>query len=161
MRATARITTAAARAVPAACLLVLVACGGPEGTPEERIRSLVSRAEAAAEDHDLSVFKAAVSNEYRDSHGYDRQSVLRLVQGLLLRNQRIHLLSMVRDIKVQSGAAQARVLVAMAGQPIESPGALVNLRADLMRFDVQLVLEDDAWRVRAVEWDRAEPADFL
>ncbi len=139
----------------------LAACGGPQESPEARIKDLVSRAEQAAEDHDLSVFRDSVSDDYQDDHGYNRQTVLRLVQGMLLRNRNIHLLSLVREVRVENGSAYARVLVAMASRPIESADALLNVRADLMRFDVQLVLESDEWRVRAVDWERAEPGDFL
>jgi len=142
-------------------LLVVPACGGPAQTPEERIRGLVARAEQAAEDRDLSVFKDSVSGDYRDSRGYNRDNVLRLIQGMLLRNQQIHLLSLVRDVQVQEGAAQARVLVAMAGRPIESAEALVNLRAELMRFDVAFQRQGDEWLVRSVDWKRAEVQDFL
>lgn len=139
----------------------VAACGGPEESPEARIKDLVSRAEQAAEDHDLSVFRDSVSDDYQDDHGYNRQAVLRLVQGMLLRNQNIHLLSLVREVRVENGSAYARILVAMSSRPIESADALLNVRADLMRFDVQLVLESDEWRVRAVDWQRAEPGDFL
>ncbi|MDZ7841785.1 MAG: hypothetical protein U5R46_13375 [Gammaproteobacteria bacterium] len=141
--------------------LFLAACGGPEESPEARIKDLISRAEQAAEDHDLSVFRDSVSDDYQDDHGYNRQTVLRLVQGMLLRNRSIHLLSLVREVRVGDGTAHARVLVAMASRPIESADALLNVRADLMRFDVQLVLEGDEWWVRAVDWERAEMADFL
>lgn len=142
-------------------LLFLSACGGPEQPPDAKIRDLVSRVERAAEDHDLSVFKASVAGDYQDNHGYNRQTVLRLIQGVLLRNQQIHLLSLVREVDVAEDTARARVLVAMAGQPIESADALLNLRAELMRFDVELILEGDEWLVRAVDWQRAEAGDFL
>ena len=142
-------------------LALLCACGGPAQTPEERIRDLVARAEQAAEDHDLSVFKDSVADDYRDSRGYNRQNILRLIQGMLLRNQQIHLLSLVREVQVQQDTARARVLVAMAGRPIESAEVLMDLRADLVRFDVEFLREGDEWRVRAVDWGRAEVVDFL
>lgn len=145
----------------AALLGLLVACGGPETPPEAQIRDLVARAEQAAESHDLSVFKEAVADDYQDNHGYGRQAVLRLIQGMLLRNRQIHLLSLVRDLQVQEDAAQVRVLVAMAGRPIDSAEALLNMRADLMRFDAELTRDGDQWRVRSVDWARAEVADFL
>lgn len=151
----------AARISAAAALLLLFACGGPEQSPEAQIKDLVSRAEQAAESHDMSVFKDSVADDYRDNHGYDRRTVLRLVQGMLLRNREIHLLSIVRDVWVQDAAAQARVLVAMAGRPIESADALLNVRADLMRFDVQFARDGDEWLVRSVDWQRAEVSDFL
>ena len=49
----------------------------------------------------------------------------------------------------------------MAGRPIESTEALLDVRADLMRFDVEFVREGDDWRVRAADWRRAELNDFL
>lgn len=144
-----------------AIALLMAACGGPGQSPEAEIRDLVSRAEQAAEDHDLSVLRDSVSDDYQDSRGYNRQTVLRLVQGMLLRNRNIHLLSLVREVRVEEGEAYARVLVAMAGRPIESTDALLNMRAELMRFDVRLALEGDEWRVRAVDWERAAAGDFL
>ncbi|HSH43700.1 MAG TPA: hypothetical protein VK973_16385 [Arenicellales bacterium] len=144
-----------------AAVLQLSACGGPEEAPEAQIRALVARAEQGAEDHEISVFREAVSIDYRDNHGYDRRSVLRLVQGMLLRNRNIHLLSLVRDLQVNGEEARARVLVAMAGRPIESADALLDLRADLFRFDVDLARDGDQWRVRSVDWNRAQASDFL
>lgn len=141
--------------------LALSACGGPDESPEARIRSLVSEAESAAEARDVSALRDKVSGEYQDERGYDRRTVLRLIQGTLLRNQNVHLLSVVRDVRVNGATATAVVLVAAGSQPIESTEALVNVRADLMRFDVELVLEGDQWRARAVDWRRAELNDFL
>lgn len=141
--------------------VMLHACGGPEQSPEALIRALVAEIEQAAEDRDIAVFKDHVSDDYQDGQGYDRQTVLRIVQGVFLRNQDIHLLSIVRDLKIDGSSANASVLVAMAGSPIESAQSLVNIRADLMRFDVELALEGNEWRARAVDWRRAEVNDFL
>lgn len=153
---------AARRLAGAATLaLMLVACGGPAEAPETRIRSLVSQVEAAAEAHDLSVFKDHIASGYQDNRGYNRQTVLRLVQAMLLRNQAIHLLTLVRSLEVDADTADTRVLVAMAGRPIKSAQALLDMRVDLMRFDVQLVREDGDWLVRTVDWDHAQASDFL
>lgn len=149
-------------ALAALCvLIVLCACGGPSGTPETRIKSLISRAGHAAEARNISVFKDITSDRYHDRRGYDRRQILQLVQLVLLENRRIHLLSVVRHLNVKQGTAHARVLVAMAGQPIQSPQALLNMHARLMRFDVDFVLEGNEWRVRAVDWYPAKLGDFL
>lgn len=148
-------------ATSAAILLVLSACGGPDRSPEEQIRHLISESESAAEAGDASVLEEHVSEDYQDQRGYDRRTVLRLAQSVLLHNRNIHLLSVVRDVQVEGGAAAATVLVAMGSRPIESTEALVNVRADLMRFDVEFALEGGRWRARAVDWRRAELNDFL
>jgi len=144
-----------------AAMLMLAACGGPPDSPEARIRALIEDIEQAAESHEISVFRDVVADDYRDERGLDRQTVLRIVQGVLIRNQRIHLLSLARNIDVQGGEARAVVMVAMAGQPIESTEALLNVRADLMRFDVDFARRGDQWLVTAVQWRRAEVNDFL
>lgn len=139
----------------------LSGCGGPEESPETRIKSLISDVEQAAETRDISVIKDIVSGQYQDGRGYDRQTVLRIVQGIFLRNREIHLLSVVRELQVKEDNGRARVLVAMSGKPIESAEALIDIRAELIRFDVDFTLEGDEWRVRAVEWQRANVKDFL
>lgn len=145
----------------AAAAFMLTACGAPPDSPEAQLRALIDDVERAAEGHEISVFRDVVADDYQDERGFDRQTVLRIVQGVLIRNQQIHLLSLLRNMDVQSGEARAVVLVAMAGQPIESTEALLNVRADLMRFDVDFVRRGDQWLVRAVEWRRAEVKDFL
>lgn len=140
---------------------MLSACGGPPETPEAQLRALIGDVEQAAEGHEISVFRDVVADDYQDERGFDRQTVLRIVQGVLIRNQQVHLLSLVRNIDVQGSEAGAVVLVAMAGQPIESTEALLNVRADLMRFDVDFVRRGDQWLVGAVAWRRAEVKDFL
>ena len=92
--------------VAAAWLLLGSACGGSEQSPEARLRTLVEEAEAAAEAHDFSTLSDKLSGDYRDRRGYDRRAVLRLVQGVLLSNRRIHLLSVVRELAVQGDSAR-------------------------------------------------------
>lgn len=149
------------RVLLAAGAWLLAACGGPPDTPEAQLRALIGDVEQAAEGHEISVFRDVVADDYQDERGFNRQTVLRIVQGVLIRNQRVHLLSLVRNIDVQGSEAGAVVLVAMAGQPIESTEALLNVRAELMRFDVDFVRRDEQWLVAAVAWRRAEVKDFL
>jgi hypothetical protein len=144
-----------------AVAFILAGCGAPEQSPEARIKALIAEAEAAAEARDVSALKDLVSGAYRDRRGYDRQTVLRVAQGLFIRNQKIYLLTIIRNLETEGESASARILAAMAGRPIESVQSLVNIRAELMRFDVELAREDGHWRVRSADWRRAEVNDFL
>jgi len=149
----------------AAALLALGAalpgCGGDGQNPEARIRDLIADAEGAAEAREIGVFRDRVHSDYSDERGYDRANVLRLVQGMMLRNRQIHLFSLVTEVTVAGETADASVLVAMAGRPIDSARALLDMDADLMRFDLELVLEGGEWLVRSVDWRRARLEDFL
>jgi hypothetical protein len=52
------------------------------------------------------------------------------------------------------------VLVAMTGVPVESLETLVSLKADLYRFDLQL-LNDDDWQIRRAAWQRTDPGSLI
>lgn len=154
-------SNALARRVFVAVALIMVGCGAPEQSPEARIKALIAAVEAAAEARDISGLKDLVSSRYQDRRGHDRQTALRIAQGLFIRNQKIHLLTVIRDMEIAGETASARILAAMAGRPIESVQSLVNIRAELMRFDVEFVREDGEWRVRSADWRRADLNDFL
>ncbi len=83
-----------------------------------------------------------------------------------LRNDAVHLLVRVHEVGFpESGGATLRASVAMAGRPIPAlsdltPDALLDVRADLHRFDLRLEEEEGEWRVVHAAWRRATPADF-
>lgn len=146
------------------CALALAAsaCGGDPGTPEARIRALLSDAEAAAEAKDAGALKERMSDRYADDRGQDRQAVMGLVTFYFMRHQTIHLLTRVDTIEIaDDGSARAGVFVAMAGTPILGVDDLARLRADLYRFEFALAEEDGDWRVTSADWRRAESGDFL
>lgn len=149
----------------AAATVACLACGGEPDDPESRVRALVDRAEAAAEDRDVGDVVALLSERFRDSYGGDRDTVKALLAHLFLRNDAIHLLVRVHDIDFrETGGASLRASVAMAGTPIPEltpdAGALLDLRADLHRFDLELEEERGEWRVIHAAWRKAELADF-
>jgi hypothetical protein len=138
-----------------------LACGGEPDTPEGRVRAVLAALEAGAEQRDAGAMKEHVSELYRDRHGNDKRAVAQLVAFHLLRNQSVHLLTRVAGVEISApGQARALAYVAMAGTPIEGPEALLALRADLYRFDLDLREEDGAWRVASADWRSATVDDF-
>jgi hypothetical protein len=147
------------RAVLALCLLAL-ACA-ERTPPEERVRSVLAALEESAQARDAGAMKEHVSEGYSDAHGNDKRAIAQLVAFHLLRNQSVYLLTRVQGVEIAApGQARAEVLVAMAGTPIESPEALLGLRADLYRFDLAFAEEDGDWRVRSADWRPAAVQDF-
>lgn len=141
---------------------VAIACGGPAGTPESRIREMVARAEHAAEARDVGALKEMVSETYADDRGNDKRGIRGLLALHLLRNRSVHLLVRIRDLAVsEPDTAKVTLLVAMAGRPIADVDALASIRADLYRFDLGLVREGEEWRVRRAAWRPLTPDDFL
>lgn len=154
-------------------VLILAACSADPGSPEAQVRALISRAESAAENKDIGRLKQLISERYSDERGQDRQAVAGLLSYYFLRHQTIHLFTRIQTVEFSDpehanresadpGSARASVLVAMAGTPMLVVDDLARLRADLYRFDFELVREDDGeWRVARAAWSRATRGDFL
>jgi len=150
---------AACRALLGLCLLAL-ACAD-RTPPEERVREVLAALEEGAQQRDAGAMKQHVSESYSDAHGNDKRQIAQLVAFHLLRNQSVYLLMHVQGVEIAApGEAKAAVLVAMAGTPIESLEALLELRADLYRFDLGLREEDGSWRVRSASYRPATLEDF-
>ncbi len=155
----ARVARAAGLILATACAL---ACSSAPSTPEDQIRAVLAELEASAEAKDAGAMKQHVSDAYADAQGNDKRAIAQLVAFHLLRNQSVYLLTRVSKIAItEPGQGSAEVFVAMAGTPIAGPEALLGLRADLYRFDLQLENEPDgAWRILSAEWRPAAVDDF-
>ena len=140
-------------------LVLTAACGGPEDSPEERIRAFIEEGEAAAEVRSLDFFKDSLAENYSDDHGLTRKEMLRMLAGYFFRNQSIHLVTRVGEIRLLTDThAEAVVYVGMAGSPEVGFDQLTQLRADLYRVELDLVL-GDAIQVTGASWRRSTPAE--
>ncbi len=145
-----------------ALLLLVAGCSKKPETPEERVRDMVKRAEAAAAEGDLSALKAFVSERFRGPGGQDKRELSGVLNYHFLRYGQVHTLTRIADLKVPApGQAEVGLVIALAASPIENVGAIPDLHADLYRFDWQLAEEDGEWRVTGAEWRRAGPQEML
>lgn len=148
-------------ALPFFALTLLSGCGDPE-SPEDQVRALIQRAKEAVEERSVSKLREMVSEKYSDERQLDKRGVESVLRYHFLRNQSIHLLTLVKNVSIaDDDHVQASVLVAMAGVPILSITEIPVVRADLHHFDVDFVREQDHWRVARANWRRADPAEFL
>lgn len=142
--------------------LLITACSRHRESPEDQIRSMIRNAAVAAEQKDLGTLRGIISETYADDQGQNKRAVEGLLRVHFLRNQSVHLFTRIGSVSLsQPGRGRAVVLVAMAGTPITSEAELPALRADLHRFEIDVVREDKVWRVQRATWYRAELADFL
>jgi hypothetical protein len=144
------------------CLSFLSSCSQETGTPEEQIRDMISAIESAAEQRSLDSVKEFVSSTYQDEWHSNKRAALRSLMFYFQGHQNVHLLTRVSEIQIndESSTANIVVYVGMAGKRVEESQALLDLNADLYRFDIDLVLEDDDWRVKRARWQRARPDNF-
>ena len=139
----------------------LIACSGDETSPEQQIAQLNSDAKQAAEAKDVGVLKDMVAEGFKSGQ-YDKNTIMRLVTLYLLGHKNLHLFPLTRSLQIiDQNNATVVILVAIANQPIERADQLMDLRADMLRFNVSYVLVEEEWKVIGVEWKRAKADDFL
>ncbi len=153
------------RSLGIVCLIVLISTGlngcGEDITPDELFRETLTTMETAVEKKDLSQFMEYISPQYQDSKSRNRDDIKNIARLHILRNRELHIYKHITQIDITNDQyAEAVILVAMAGQPIESAQSLIGLRADLMRFKVSFEF-DQVWRVQSAQWSRAGAEDFL
>lgn len=143
-------------------LITLNGCGQDNSSPEQRIRNDLAAMEQAAEEKDLGALRGAILDSYSDNEGYDKKSVTQLIRLNFLRQQNIHLLTRIKSIELLDTAnATVIVYVAMAGRPLEDPGTLIGMSADLYRFEAGLAEQSGKWKVARAQWRRATLDEFL
>ncbi|MGI9316010.1 MAG: hypothetical protein ACR2QW_01655 [bacterium] len=144
-----------------AMLVAMQAGCGEEVTPETLLRQTIDQVQDSAESRDLGDFMAHISEGYKDEGGRSWKDVRALTQLQFIRNPKIHTLKRITELRLTDDTnASATVLVALAGRPIDNASALSGLRAELMRFELELRLGDH-WRIVNASWHRADLADFL
>lgn len=131
-------------------------CSEPE-TPEARVRAALTELETAAEEGDVGAFRELVSEQYKDALGQDKRALADYVRFHVLAHPRgREVILRVREVRLTSEATASVML--HAGFAGAGQGAL---HADAYAIDLDLALEDDAWRVRWAEWRPAAPAELL
>lgn len=143
-------------------LLSLLPGCGREDSPQKEIEKFVAAGKEAAEARKAGDLRELISAGYADGHGRTRRDVAALAARYLYANKNIHLFTRIDEL-VFSGpdAARLRLYVAMAGQNVSDLDALLNMRADLYRFDCELAREGDGWKVVRADWQPAGLDDFL
>jgi hypothetical protein len=143
-------------------LWLLAACSEEGPTPEEQVVQAIESLETALEAGSLSDASDWIGNAYRDRYHPDKRAAVRTLFGYLQRHKNLHLFSRIQEVEVFSGDTQATavVQVAMTARPVEAPEILLQLQADLYRFEVQLAWDQDeeAWRIIGSSWRRANLA---
>ena len=143
--------------------LVMLSCCSKSDSPEDMIRKIIKRAEAAAEERDVGVFKEIISVNYTDKAKHDKKAILGILMYYFLRNRSIHLFTRITDVEFpHPEKAEVTMFVAMAGRPITHAEELLLIRADFHRFDITFADEgNNDWKVIRAGWRRAERDDFI
>lgn len=147
--------------VPLIVTFLLAACG-PGDTPEDEVRLFVKAGEKAAEARDIGALKELVSERYGDDHQRTRRDIIAIAARYFLTNKNIHVFSRIDNLLFpEADKAELVLYVAMTGRNVSDLDALLNMQADLYRFDMKLVRENKEWQLVSAEWRSAEADDFF
>ena len=134
--------------IPLICAL-LVACGGPSGTPEEAVRAWVADGEVAAESKDRRGLVDMISENYADARGNERQDIGNLMRFYFLRQENVAILTKVDNVTMHGDtAADVSLTVGLAGMN----DSLLGLSADAFRFELELEYDGDDWLLIGARW---------
>lgn len=146
----------------AGALVLLSGCGGKNDTPEQQVRRFVAGAEEAAEKRDIGALKKLIADTYSDDRKRTKQDLVRVAAGYFLRNKNVHIFTHIGDLNFsEPGRAELMLFAAISGQPIPGADTLLDIHADLYRFDMTLIREDNEWFLLSVSWRPAKKVDFF
>ena len=141
-------------------VLVVAACSDPDSTPEAQIRSYIERGIEAAEQRSVDDLVEMMHPNYLDSQGNRPQQIEKILRLYFLRHKNIHLFSKIDSIElINDNQATVKMHVAMAGSVIADVDALAALRAQIYRFELELVKQSE-WQLQHARWARASAADL-
>jgi len=143
-------------------LFFISACNKEASSPEQQIQNLVSTMETSVEQRSLDSVKKLIDSDYQDEWNGNRRAALRALMFYFQGHQSIHLLTRISDIQLSDDekSATATVYVGMSGNRAEQSEALIDLNADLYRFDIELIADDYDWLISSAKWQRARLEDF-
>lgn len=133
-------------AVAALVAIALTACSRSD--PERELRTNVAAMAQAVEQRDPAAFLNFVSDDFtRESGGLGKQELKRMLAGVMLRNEKITVNTVVTEVRVEGDRAQATVRVVTTG----GAGVLPE-RGQGWNFDSLWRRENGRWQVYNAEW---------
>lgn len=142
-------------------MLLLTGCD-ETNTPEEQVRQFIEAGTEAVEKRDISDVSDLIAENYSDVHGNNRQMALRMLTGYILGNKNIHVLIDIQHIHIpDSQHAEVQLLAGMAGQSASDFASLFDIRANVYKFDLRLIKNDDDWQLLNARWSVASREDLF
>ena len=136
-------------------------CGNGD-RPEEQVKRFVDAGEAAVEARNMGDVKSLISENYSDDQGRTRGDLVAVSARYILSNKNIHVLTRIGELNFPTeDKCILQLYVAMTGQNVSDLDALLNMQADLYLFEMELVLENDEWKLLKADWRPAKGEDFF
>ena len=121
-------------------LAALLASCSTDSSEYQVVENFITYCETAASDRKSRSLKQVISENYRDEQGRSKRDISAIISGYILRNKSIYTYSKIETVSIdeKKDVINATILVALAGRPIKEASFIVDLNADIYRFDIVL-----------------------
>lgn len=141
--------------------MLLSACGD-ESSPEDQVHQFLAEAVSAVESRDVLALRGLVSPSYSDASGRDRRAVVALATAYFLRKKNIYLFKKVSDIRFPAERqAKVALYIAMSASSVTGNETLLDFKASLYQFDLELMREGDGWLLQKATWRHVSADELL
>ena len=142
-------------------MLALQACSDDAESPEQAIRAFIDNAADAGERRSADELAEFLHHGFVDEQGRNRGEIEKLLRLYFFRHKNIHLFTRIDEIEILAeNQANVNLHVAMAGSAISDVTAIASLRAQIYRFELELVKQSDEWQLRQAAWAPASIGDL-
>ncbi|MDR6990781.1 nuclear transport factor 2 family protein [Luteimonas sp. 3794] len=130
------------------CVLAIAGCG--REAPEDAIRAQVTALQSAIEDRSASDVAEVLDEDFIGPSGMDRQGARRMAAAMMLRHQRIGVLTGPVDVALQGeDRATVRTRAALTGG---GGSAVLPDSAQAWRVESGWRARDGVWRITSLTW---------
>ena len=144
-------------------IISLMACSNEQAQTKEQVLSQsVNALETRFETRKLGDIIEYISEDYHDEQGRKLKDMKRIIQIQIMRHKTLYVFTSIGDVQwMDDQNVTIQIAAAMGGKPMESASILSSIRADMVNFSVDFVLEDEVFKVKSASWKWARPNDFL
>lgn len=136
-------------------VFLLIGCSDEKLSREDEIKQFIESGIEAAENRSSSDLAELIDENYLDDKALNKMQLTRLVRLYFFRHKNIFLFTKIDEIEfLTENEALVTLHVAMAGSVISGVSALSSLRAETLKFELELIKRDE-WLLRRAKWQRA------
>ncbi len=140
---------------------LLISCT-PSTSPEQIVDDFITACEKSIEKGSGRELRNLIAEDYMDSAGRTKQDLGAIASGYLLRNKAIYCYRLIDSVIInEDDSISARVLTALAAQPITDVAILPQMNSDIYWFDVTIAERNNEWKLVNASWRQAMLEDFF
>jgi ketosteroid isomerase-like protein len=136
-------------------VVAVLACGCSRETEEDKVKKVITDAQAAVEEKEIKKVVSALADTYSDPRGFNRDDVRRVLLGYFLGHPKITVYINYLRVSVDGASARASFqTVLTSGKKTGSPADVIPESLGVYRFDVSLNKISGDWKVTSASWER-------